>query len=339
MSGTSSGDGSELEPEVPTEVPSDVEVVAASGDGVPGPPGPTVTSPSPAMASAPAVEFFPDTPTAEPEALARKQRLVLDKAYRYLLDQGFGVLELASLDLDEVPAMARQLAEELAIPSGDWLADALYCWLQEAQQEAKIHRRVRGYLQDDLTWMTLMPPMVLPTKEGAGRGSLDPDRAALLLVGKTRASTLKRYLSYYRQWRLWLAEAKLRYPPGRPADLVDYLLARRDEPCGRSVPEAILKAISWMERVAEYPEEQRATHGRLAWAAKDKITEILSDGARLIKRAPRYPVHLLAQFEKLVLDPGHAIGWRVWAWAKLLKVWGSLRWSDLQAIIPAELAL
>ena len=174
---------------------------------------------------------------------------------------------------------------------------------------------------------------------GTLKGSLDPDRAALLLVGRTRASTLKRYLSYYRQWRLWLAEAKLRYPPGRPADLVDYLLARRDEPCGRSVPEAILKAISWMEKVAEYPEEQRATHGRLAWAAKDKITEILSEGARLIKRAPRYPVHLLAQLEELVLDPGHAIGWRIWAWAKLLKVWGSLRWSDLQAIIPAELAL
>ena len=38
-------------------------------------------------------------------------------------------------------------------------------------------------------------------------GSLDPDRAALLLVGRTRASTLTRYLSYYRQWRLWLAEA------------------------------------------------------------------------------------------------------------------------------------
>ena len=70
------------------------------------------------------------------------------------------------------------------------------------------------------------------------KGSLDPDRAAQLLVGRTRATTLKRYLSYYRQWRLWLAEAKLRYPPGRPTDLVDYLLARRDEPCGRTVPEA-----------------------------------------------------------------------------------------------------
>ena len=48
-------------------------------------------------------------------------------------------------------------------------------------------------------------------------------------------------------------------------------------------------------------------------------------------------MYLLARLEELVLDPGHAIGWRVWAWAKLLKVWGSL--SDLQAIVPAELAL
>ena len=92
-----------------------------------------------------------------------------------------------------------------------------------------------------------------------------------------------------------------------------YLLARRDEPCGRSVPEAILKAISWMEKVAEFPEEQRATHGRLAWAAQDKITEILSEGARPRKRAPCYAVYLLARLEELVLDAGHAIGWRVWA--------------------------
>ena len=121
MSGSGSGDDSELEPEVPTEVPSDVEVVAASGEGVPGPLGPTVTPPSSAMAPVPAAEALPATPSAEPEALARKQRLVLDKAYRYLLDQGFGVLELASLDLDEVPAMAQQLARELSIPSGSSL--------------------------------------------------------------------------------------------------------------------------------------------------------------------------------------------------------------------------
>ena len=31
-------------------------------------------------------------------------------------------------------------------------------------------------------------------------------------------------------------------------------------------------------------------------------------------------MYLLARLEELVLDPGHAIGWRVWAWAKLIKV-------------------
>ena len=305
------------------------------------------------------------------------------------LYEGFGPLELASLDLDESPAMARQLATELNLPFRDWLVDALYCWLQEACEEAKakIYKRAHGYHSVDLAWMSLMPPVELPDAKGSGpafatepppplgernrkliedgcivqareerlldiwcrklrdelllinapvlaslQGSLDPDRAALLLTGSTRASTLKRYLGYYRQWRLWLGEAKLRQPPGRPSDLVDYLLSRRDEPCGRSTPEAILKAIAWVERVAEFEETLRATHGRLAWAAKDKITEILSEGAR-------YPVFMLTLLEALVFDVGHATGWRIWAWAKLVKVWASLRWSDLQAIIPAELSL
>ena len=172
------------------------------------------------------------------------------------------------------------------------------------------------------------------------QGSLDPDRAANLLVGRTRSSTLKRYLTYYKQWRLWLGEAKLRLPPGRPADLVDFLLSRRDEPCGRTVPEATLKAIAWVEQVAEFPLEQRASHGRLAWAAKDRIVEELSTGAKLTKRAPRYPVYMVAQLERVVImDMGQAVGLRIWAWGKLLKVWGTLRWSDLQAIIPGELSL
>ncbi|OLP81019.1 hypothetical protein AK812_SmicGene38501 [Symbiodinium microadriaticum] len=56
--------------------------------------------------------------------------------------------------------------------------------------------------------------------------------------------------------------------PGRPSDLIDYLLARRDEPCGRSVPDAIMKAISWVEKVAEFSLELRATNGRFVWAGE-----------------------------------------------------------------------
>ena len=45
-------------------------------------------------------------------------------------------------------------------------------------------------------------------------------------------------------------------PPEDPADLIDYLLARRDEPCERIVPELIMKAITWLEKVAEFREDQ-----------------------------------------------------------------------------------
>ena len=81
-----------------------------------------------------------------------------------------------------------------------------------------------------------------------------------------------------------------------------YELLPRDEPCARTVPDSLLKAISWMEKVAEFRVELRATGGRLAWAAKDKIVEVLYEGAPLIRRAPRYPVMVLVAIERVVID-------------------------------------
>ena len=75
----------------------------------------------------------------------------------------------------------------------------------------------------------------------------------------------------------------------------------------------------------------------MAWAIKDRIAETLSTGAPLTKRAPRFPVVLLARLEELVMNEMYAVGWQIWAWIKLVKVWASLRWSDIQAIFPQEL--
>ena len=70
---------------------------------------------------------------------------------------------------------------------------------------------------------------------------------------------------------------------------MDYLLTRRDEPCGRSVPERIVKSIAWFEKVAEFRSDTRATEGRIVWAAKDKIVEALSEGAPLLRELPDFP--------------------------------------------------
>ena len=40
-----------------------------------------------------------------------------------------------------------------------------------------------------------------------------------------------------------------------------------------------MKAIRWFEIVAEFVKEDCASYGRLAWAAKDKIVEALSQDA------------------------------------------------------------
>ena len=69
------------------------------------------------------------------------------------------------------------------------------------------------------------------------QGSLDPDRAALLLTEKTRASTPKRSGGFGAE------RPSYGGPRARLADLVEPA-STRDEPCGRSVPDAILKANS-----------------------------------------------------------------------------------------------
>ena len=38
-------------------------------------------------------------------------------------------------------------------------------------------------------------------------------------------------------------------------------MARGDEPCGRTVREAIMKTVCWIDRVAEWAVDSRATSG------------------------------------------------------------------------------
>ena len=125
--------------------------------------------------------------------------------------------------------------------------------------------------------------------------------------------------------------------PGTEADLIDYLMVRWEEPCGRTIPEVLLKAVTWMERVAEFPDSSRTTTGRAVWSTKDGIVEALSIDAPVTKRAPRYLVFLLATIERYVMDESEPAIWRVLAWAKLVKVWACLRLDDPQEIKPAEL--
>ena len=51
--------------------------------------------------------------------------------------------------------------------------------------------------------------------------------------------------------------------------------------------------------------------------------ERLSWKAPFTKRAPRYPAAILVRFERIVRNRVVPVGWRTWAWAKLVKTWAS----------------
>ena len=64
--------------------------------------------------------------------------------------------------------------------------------------------------------------------------------------------------------------------------------------------------------------------------------EILSKDKPPTQRAPRYPVVMMEAFEHVVEDDSQRIGFRLVAWVKLVKLWATLRWDDVQKIIPKE---
>ena len=84
-------------------------------------------------------------------------------------------------------------------------------------------------------------------------GSLFPERTVLVLVGRTRASMLKRYITIYSRWRRWLREGKNAFPFGRQPELADSF---------------------WLGKVADFDPHRRATEGRMVPAIKDTIVAV-----------------------------------------------------------------
>ena len=159
----------------------------------------------------------------------------------------------------------------------------------------------------------------------------------LALAGRTRYSTLKRYIKTWRSFQQW--QAAVRGEAGSPevGDLVEYIFCRYDEPCGPTVPPLIVKAVVWMERTACLDERARIGESHVVGSVRDYVVEMLSKDSAPTKRAPRYPVVMMEAFEHVVEDENQLLGIRVVSWVKLVKLWGTMRWDDVQKMVPKEL--
>jgi len=164
----------------------------------------------------------------------------------------------------------------------------------------------------------------------------NPDRAKAALLGKYRASTVKRYLAYWQGFRRWVGKGYGKLPC-QGEQLVDYLLAREEEGMGPSVPLSVGKGVAWFEKLAGFDQEQMISAAPLVDTVTRDLLKKLEEKAPPRKRAPRMLSAFLPALERLVVNKDLEPSIRAGAWVKLLKVWASLRFDDVAHMKPEML--
>ena len=164
-------------------------------------------------------------------------------------------------------------------------------------------------------------------------------RIHLAIAGKTRTSTLKRYVKCWQDWQHWKHCVWGENSCVHPSMFCEYLFSRFDEPCGPSVPGLICKAVHWFEKLAGLEGRDMVTDSRAVLQIRDYIVEQLSKDAPPPRRAPRSPVVMIEAMERTVLKSDAALGLRLISCVKLIKIWGSLRFDDVQKIHPENLSM
>ena len=168
---------------------------------------------------------------------------------------------------------------------------------------------------------------------------LDPERALAGFIGRARAGTLRAYVRCWGQLRRWLLTARGSPWPTTSSDIIDYLHVRLDEPCGASVPQSLLQAIVWVEKVAGLEDQDRVSLRPEVGRAFAAASSELGLTAPPTRRAPRFPVAILAAFEKYLMDGTNPDYLRGLAWIRLVKVWATLRYDDHTWLRPSALSL
>ena len=171
------------------------------------------------------------------------------------------------------------------------------------------------------------------------QASSDPAAAIAGLVGKARPATVAKRVRCWEIFSRWLSLYRGYVWPSGPVDIVDYLAARVAEGCPPSLPESLRSAVLWVEARSGFgPDECFGKH-EFVRKNVDRADVVARTGANAVMKAPRFPIVVIGALECKVLCPEAPLGMRVMAWSRLIKIYGTLRWDDLQRLRPVDTAL
>jgi hypothetical protein len=163
------------------------------------------------------------------------------------------------------------------------------------------------------------------------------------VFGGRRGRTLRLRVRTWKKVRTWMVAA------GRPAlpqgdegakALVVYLDELAMGTCGRSVPRAIVASLAMFESCGGVKAGERvASHTLVTSVVADLERELALGALRPRRKAPHYLVSLIAAFEDKVCNTAALPYQRLYAWWKLVRVWGCMRFDDILHVEPAGVSL
>ena len=174
----------------------------------------------------------------------------------------------------------------------------------------------------------------------ATAATADPRQALAAAAGGRRARTLAKRVRAWRRLREWCLKVYNRPYPTRPLDLVEYLQARADEPCGLSALQAVSELYAFAEGCRGVPHGMRLVDDPyfVAYQRELSATHAGPEGAQT-HRAPRLPLGFLVALEREVVDGQGPDYYKAYAWWQLMAAWASLRFDDHRGLAPSGISL
>ena len=156
------------------------------------------------------------------------------------------------------------------------------------------------------------------------------DEALLIRVAKgRRANTLRKHVKTWAKAARWM-DATFGYLwPGSPECFAEFIEAMVEEPCAKSFPESVYKALMFLEYAGEVPEaEQICRAPSVKNALEEAALRLQSVELKPTRKALLLPVSIIVAWEIHVCDEKVKRYSRVYAWFRLVKLWTGMRFDD-----------
>ena len=165
--------------------------------------------------------------------------------------------------------------------------------------------------------------------------------ALLIRVAKgRRANTLRKHVKTWMKASRWMDAVFGEQWPASPECFAEFLEAMVEEPCARSFPESVYKALMFLEYAGEVPEsDQLCRAPAIKNALEEANLRLQSVELKPSRKALLIPVSIVVAWEQHVCDESRPSYHPVYAWFRLIKLWTGVRFDDTKGVPNRTLEL